>query len=412
MRPFRRLSSSMPAAIHGCSTGLGYGHTERGEVPSPLADAEFACHTHPVVGSARMRRSMNKLAAGWVVAALWISGTSLCTAADVRLNPERWFNWRFPVLGGADFTRCDVNPAIATDWDLILHHIGLALARTTPTPADSLFGKVYGQFEAPADQSAPCKGYPLTGMIHFEFLPADIVERVPVPDQPGTTRLKSKGVGKSTSLWVNEFRALEVPDWLKQDGTGQNPSAEMGILRQTGTLKGFPIFNNSVLVVTPAGHVAPYVAAPYDKVVQLSLIQAQRQLDVFSGPGMGAGSSDFDDQIKYLKDQMNLAKAKLSKMTPARRAGPVYWKPSALSAAGLIGDDLTEEPVDGALQIMRANPQYLDTKLPRATAQLLEVSVSSLGLDTPRQAASNDPNDALRGLIESADWARISKLLR
>jgi hypothetical protein len=249
-------------------------------------------------------------------------------------------------------------------------------------------------------------------MIHFEFLPADKVERVPVPDQPGTTRLKSKGEGKFTLLWVNEFRALEVPDWLQQEVTGQNPSAAMGILRQTGTLKGFPVFNNSVLVVTPAGHAAAYVPAPYDKVLQLSLVRMQQQLEVFTGPGMGAGSSDFDDQIKYLKDQMNLAKAKLAKMTPAQRAGPVYWKPSAMSAAGLIGDDLTEVPGDGALQIMRANPQYLDTKLPRATAQLLEVSVSSLGLDTPRQAASDDPNDALRGLIESADWARISKQLR
>ncbi len=320
--------------------------------------------------------------------------------------PERWLEWRnnFATYPNG-LSDCDASKGLAAEWDQNLQRLASAIARSGGAVPQGTYAEADGGLGNSLQDGQPCKGRPLMGQIHMGYWPESSVAAA----AGARPRLKQDhGEHYVFTIRLNTFDGLEThaPDFLLENGKWTG----IGLVTQTASLQGFPIINNSAIVITPPGHAPAFVPMPLDRVLKLWLpVQAQ-------------AIRDQEDLVKqYPADQRDglrkrvvpphqalLARGQaLQRQGEAVLKGPAYLKLDRDSLAL----EVVAQPGADTSAIMMPNPTYFDPKLARSAVQLMVLGVSGLNLDQPaaRNGDSFDSRFLTREFLESVDWKSIAK---
>jgi hypothetical protein len=327
-------------------------------------------------------------------------------SAEPAPLPERWLEWRNNYAAyPAGLSDCDASKGLAAEWDQNLQRLASAIARSGGVVPKGTYAEADGGLGNSLQDGQPCKGRPLMGQLHMGYWPESGVTAAP----GARAKLKQDhGEHYILTIRLNAFDGLEThaPDFLRENGKWTG----IGLVTQTASLQGFPIINNSAIVITPPGHAPAFVPMPLDRVLKLWL------------PAQAQAIRDQEDLVKqYPADQRDglrkrvvpphqalLARGHaLQRQGEAMLNGPAYLKLDRESLAF----EVVAQPGADTSAIMMPNPTYFDPKLARSAVQLMVLGVSGLNLDQPatHNGDSFDSRFLTREFIERVDWKSIAK---
>lgn len=321
--------------------------------------------------------------------------------------PERWIEWHNNyVTYPLGLSECDAGKGLAAEWDQNLQRLASAIARSGGAVPPGVYAELHGGLGNSLQDGQPCKGRPLMGFLSMGYWP----ER-DITAAAGARPVLKRAHGDHfiLTMRLNTFAGLgaeTVPDFLRdrQRWTG------IGTVQQTASLQGLAILNNSVLVITPPGHVPAFVPMPLDRALALWLpAQAQAIRDqedlVRQYP---ADRREEMRQRAVAPNQALLARGQaLQRQGDGVLKGPAYLKLDRESG----GFEVVARPGPDTSAIMLPNPAYFDPRLPRSAVQLMVIEVGGLQLDQPaaRNGDSFDSTFLTRGFLERVDWKSIAR---
>jgi hypothetical protein len=342
--------------------------------------------------------------------ALITSACLLAAMAAVHAQPaalpERWLEWRNNFASyPTGLTECEASKSLAAEWDQNLQRLASAIARSGGAVPKGTYAEVDGGLGNSLQDGQPCKGRPLMGQLHMGYWPESSVTAA-AGARPKLKR--DHGEHHILTIRLNTFDGLEthVPDFLRDNGQWTG----IGLVMQTASLQGFPIINNSAVVITPPGRAPAFVPMPLDRVLKLWL------------PAQAQAIREQEDLVKqYPADQRDAMRKRLlpphqallargqalQRQGEAVLKGPAYLK---LDRASLTFEVVAQPGADTSA-IMMPNPAYFDPKLARSALQLMVLGVSGLNLDQPaaHNGDSFDSRFLTREFIERVDWKSIAK---
>jgi hypothetical protein len=321
--------------------------------------------------------------------------------------PERWLEWRNNyAVSSSRFSECDVGKGLGTEWDQNLQRLASAIAHSGGAVPKGSYGQIDGGIGNSLQDGQPCKGRPVMGDVHMGYWPESSVT---VAAGARQTLKQDHGHHFVLTIRLNTFAGLgadRVPDFLrdKEKWTG------IGTVEQTASLQGFPIINNSAVVITPPGHAPAFVPVPLERVLKLWL-PAQAQAIRDQEDLVRQYPADRRDELRKravepLQAQLARGQA-LQRQAEAVLKGPAYLK-FERDAGGF---EIVAQPGADTSAIMVPNPAYFDPRLPRSAVQLMVLAVDGLQLD---QAATHngdsfDSTFLTRAFVERVDWKSIAR---
>jgi hypothetical protein len=321
--------------------------------------------------------------------------------------PERWLEWRnnfasYPI----GLSECDASKELAAEWDQTLQRTASAIARSGGAVPKGTYGEFSGGIGNSAQDGQPCKGRPIMGFISMGYWPEGSVTAAP----GARPKLKQDhGAHFVLTIQLNTFAGIDadrVPDFLRE----KDKWTGIGLITQTASLQGFPVFNNTAIVITPPGHAPAFVPMPLERALKLWLPAQEQALREQEDLVKQYPADQRDAMRKRVvpPNQALLARGQaLQRQTEAVLKGPAYLKLDRES----LGLEVVAQPGADTSAIMMPNPTYFDPKLPRSAVQLMVVRVSGLNLD---QAATHngdafDSTFLTREFVQRVDWKAIAK---
>jgi hypothetical protein len=363
---------------------------------------------HPTHGENEMMSTspLTRVRRRALIASVCLLAALPAVPAEHTPLPERWLDWRNNYASyPTGLSDCDASKDLAAEWDQNLQRLASAIARSGGAVPKGTYTEADGGLGNSLQDGQPCKGRPLMGQLHMAYWPESSVTAA-VGTRP---KLKQEhGEHYILTIRLNTFDGLEthVPDFLRDNGKWTG----IGLVMQTASLQGFPIINNSAVVITPPGHAPAFVPVPLDRVLKLWL------------PAQAQAIRDQEDLVKqYPADQRDglrkrvvpphqalLARGQaLQRQGEAVLKGPAYLR---LDRDSLAFEVVAQAGADTSA-IMMPNPAYFDPKLARSAVQLMVLGVSGLNLDQPatHNGDSFDSRFLTREFIERVDWKSIAK---
>ena len=327
--------------------------------------------------------------------------------AEPTALPERWLEWRNNYASyPTGLSECDASKGLGGEWDQTLQRIASAIARSGGAVPKGTFGEFSGGIGNSAQDGQPCKGRPIMGFLSMGYWSESSVTAAP----GARPKLKQDhGAHFILTIQLNTFAGIDadrVPDFLRE----KDKWTGIGLITQTASLQGFPVINNTAIVITPPGHAPAFVPMPLDRALQLWL------------PAQAQALRDQEELVKqYPADQRDALRKRvvppnqallargqaLQRQAEAVLKGPAYLKLDRESLAL----EVVAQPGGDISAIMMPNPTYFDPKLPRSALQLMVLRVSGLNLDqaAARNGDSFDSTFLTREFVERVDWKSIAK---
>ena len=337
-----------------------------------------------------------------LAAACILSSAARAATTDVG-PPDRWLTWENNFTAAAGSLRdCDIAPALAAQWDQNLQVLARRLVQTAVVWPEGWVGSLSGFYGRGDGVGPSCKGVPVAGYVTYSLWAPGKLKL-----EPGQTRLKrpllgGEGDGPRESVYfhVNQLQGIRTLDWVK-DSEGPR----LGTGQQTGTLYGYPVWEDKWLLITAPNHPAPFVPATLERVVKLWVADQNKQLKpMLDGIKAAEAAKQKPLVDMYIKmadgTRKNIERVtKLLDGPPEKRQGPAY-----VGGSGGV----QAEPGGGAQQVWAENPAYFDPKQPRTALQVVAIDVTYWGLDKPA-AAQADGKGIVRQLFDRTDWAALAK---
>jgi hypothetical protein len=291
--------------------------------------------------------------------------------------------------------------ALASQWEVELRRLAEAFGEMAGTPPNKMYLALSGSFMPPEDTRAACAATAVPGMIGVALWRAQDVRRDTVPGKPGQTRLRAHGESAFIYLDVNRYRSLELDESWMDD---RPPEAPLQFIYQTGEIQGFPVYNDTVLVITPPLHVPAYVPAPLGRSLRAWIAYLESQVKAMQRTHKPGADPISDRMLASNEERLGSARSMLSSLDPTGQDAPSFWSDS--------DSQVLAEERRGSRPIMIPNPAYFNSKLPRSSPQLLQVQVKRFDLSRPASGDPDSPLNAERALLENADWQRIAAMLK
>lgn len=331
--------------------------------------------------------------------------------AEPTSLPERWLEWHNNyAVYPTGLSDCDAGKSLGAEWDQNLQRLASAIARSGGATAPGVYGEIHGGIGNSLQDGQPCKGRPVMGFLSMGYWP----ERDVTAAAGARPKLKREHAHHFVlTVWLNTFTGVDpqsAPDFLRDKGKWTG----IGLLEQTGSLQGFPVINNSAIVITPPGHAPAFVPMPLERVLKLWL------------PAQAQALRDSEDLVKQYpanqRDDMRKRVVEPIQTLIARgqallRQGDAVLKGSAYlrldrELGGLF--EVAAQPgadANSKAFVVMPNPAYFDPKLPRSAVQLMVLGVSGLNLDQPAVRNSDDFDSTFltREFVERVDWKSIAR---
>jgi len=328
-------------------------------------------------------------------------------AGDPAALPERWLEWRNnDAASSGRLSDCDVGKSLSAEWDQSLQRLASAIAHSGGAVPQGAYAQIDGGFGNSLQDGQPCKGRPVMGDFHMGYWPESSVT-VAAGARP--TLKQSHGHHFVLTIRLNTFAGLgtdRVRDFLRDKGKW----TRIGTVEQTASLQGFPMINNSAIVITPPGHAPAFVPVPLERALKLWL-PAQTQAIRDQEDLVRQYPADQRDDLRKravepLQAQLARGQA-LQRQAEAVLKGPAYLK-FERDAGGF---EIVAQPGTDTSAIMVPNPAYFDPKLPRSAVQLMVPAVDGLHLDQPatHNGDSFDSTFLTRAFVERVDWKSIAR---
>ena len=348
-------------------------------------------------------RPFNRQAAALALAAAALLGQPAGAAPNDIGPPERFLEWENNhALAASSMQDCDIPPALAAQWDQNLQALARRLAQTPLTWPTGWVGGLSGFYGRGGKTGPACKGQPITGYITYSLWPPGKLKL-----QPGQTRLKrpppsGEGNGAREAIYIdlNQRQGPNPVEWAKgSDG----PRLTVG--RQTGTLYGYPVWEDKWMLITPPQHVPPFIPATLEQVVKAWVAARTVEMKKIADSIPLAEAAKDKRLTEFLAGQVEGFRKKIDKVNQlldgpaAQRQGPAY-----------IGgnEDVAAQPTGNAQQVWADNPAYFDPKLPRTALQLIAIDVTYRDLDKP-PPTQPDSKALVRQIFDRTDWAAMAK---
>jgi hypothetical protein len=254
----------------------------------------------------------------------------------------------------------------------------------------------------------------------------------------------SAGAGRATlkkhhgeSGGVIGFKVNTLPRTSDVDFAGPPnnlPAGSMVIYHPTSTFQGFPVFNQSTVLITPAGHPPVYLPVPLERALKLALAlhektvayeaeEARKEAARFADGSesakqymaTGMTAQQFQEMKKQVTDVSadrlkkatairDLLRTKLAQLTPTTRSAPTYLTREPIFSAYIPQAESGGE----AEALMMPNPEYFDRKVARTVPQLLLVGISRGCIAEVEQCDSDGWQSRI---VRKVDWAAFAKPL-
>ncbi len=372
-------------------------------------------------------RFTNSIRLTGIIAACLFAIAQVVHAQTLEL-PQRWMDWEvLPVYRNA---QCDVDKELAAQTVLNLKKIVLAFLRSNPDyPV-----KGYVDVRIGATSEGGCGQAPVAGQISISVLEERNVV-LPTSGKGRATIKKDRSEGGlgGFDLSVNlvslsGLAGAEVD--FANSSENNNPSGISIYQPPTSTFQGFPVMNHNRIVISPPGYPPLFIpvkleqalklaVASHEKRVAAEVKNAKEEAERMSDDGefvkgmkaMGASKKQLQDlkdesanitaqQLQLVRADLDQAKDKLAKLTPASKSLPAYVK-QAVSNAYIP----QAESGDGAEPLVMWNPAYFDMHLARSVPQLLVIS----GFDDTRLDRPEPVGDWQA--VQKVDWKALAKEL-
>lgn len=297
-----------------------------------------------------------------------LCGTTPAHAADSAAAADsHWLPWE----NNYRYVGCGNEQALAP-WTERLHSLAGQLEQTPQITGPAL----WAHWQAVVSSC----GRPYRGELLYWPWPAEQVRQVPVPGQPGRTRLQHDGETTPLRLKVNVLNWLEAGDDLNDMNKSE---LRIGVAHITRHIGGYPVLHDRVLLVTRPGR-EPYRAVSVETALKAYLKQA----DAHRLP-----NDTFAPQAREM----------LSRLDAATLQGPAYYLDDHTWPHKIV-----TSPQPNAEPLLTINLDYYDSALPPQAIQALAVDLMGMDIDLPTSDRRAVHGRHARHLLEAADWNRIA----
>jgi hypothetical protein len=234
-----------------------------------------------------------------------------------------------------------------------------------------------------------------------------LVDGKPSPDASGKTPIDAY-VNNLLGCPHSEDFDVEHRDKPMPDG---GPLIFAGV-RQTGQLRGHPIYNGQCVVLTNR-HEPPFLPVSRERYRKLEILGMRAKVDRFRQQVDydkldAKWRAAYDENFKESQRIIAGREAELARMSAEDRAAPAAMRHDGVDDSTLVSAD---DP-DG-IPLVTINPAFYDRSLPASAPQILVVNVPFVQPDVTPKGTPDEPPRRTHGerIRDGLDWAALEAMV-